>query len=324
MGTFAQKPQASSKTVSVKPATSYWAQVNRSRAANPIHHRQRAMGNQAALRQLESTRESVAPEMIARPTGPTVAALPTSGKMAGAAQDEGQDWPPMAGDGNGVDRGGTLPYRQATELVECVRIMGDEAYCRQTVLGEAPEPAASQPILHKTTVSGPISSDCGGFKWIVQWKLDKPTTKGGWVVQKVESPYDVKDCGDKAVDPTKVGGWQPSWCPYWEAWQINKGQQVTTYAEGGDLEDDTYAAPSLGSDTEGSVTVKGTAEFYEGLTLPSSFTVTNKAPAWILPTTKSAPKLSGGTGSISHNLKASWDCCSKEKAATKTTKIETV
>ena len=39
-------------------------------------------------------------------------------------------------------RGSTLPYREATELLECVRIMGEEnaAYCRQVVLGETPEP----------------------------------------------------------------------------------------------------------------------------------------------------------------------------------------
>src|ERR1044071_4850941 len=35
-------------------------------------------------------------------------------------------------------RGGTLPYREATELAKCIRIMGEESrdYCRETVLGE--------------------------------------------------------------------------------------------------------------------------------------------------------------------------------------------
>ena len=42
--------------------------------------------------------------------------------------------------------GSPLPYRQATELAECIRIMGDAnaAYCRQTVLGEAPVPSPVQ------------------------------------------------------------------------------------------------------------------------------------------------------------------------------------
>lgn len=41
----------------------------------------------------------------------------------------------------------TLPYREATELVECVRIMGEDnaAYCRQEVLGEQPQPTPPPP-----------------------------------------------------------------------------------------------------------------------------------------------------------------------------------
>lgn len=36
----------------------------------------------------------------------------------------------------------TLPYREATELIKCIRIMGEENrdYCRQEVLGEQPQP----------------------------------------------------------------------------------------------------------------------------------------------------------------------------------------
>ena len=45
-------------------------------------------------------------------------------------------------------RGSTLPFRQATELAECIRIMGQEsmAYCRQTVLGEAPPAPVAAPL----------------------------------------------------------------------------------------------------------------------------------------------------------------------------------
>lgn len=193
--------------------------------------------------------------------------------------------------------------------------------------GAAPVPvnkAATPPKLTKKTISGPTDSNCGGFNWVVQWELDKKTTKGGWVVQKVELPYSVKNCSNKAVDPKTVGGLRPGWYPIWEAWEINKNQKVTTYAEGGDLLDDTYVTPGPGGSTKGSVTVKGKAEYYEGLKLPSSFKVTNKPPAGILPVTTTAPNLTGGTGSIAHNLTANWDCCSKDKAATKKTTITTV
>jgi hypothetical protein len=67
--------------------------------------------------------------------------------------------------------------------------------------------------------------------------------------------------------------------------------------------------------------VKGTAEFYDDLTLPSSFKVTDKPPTGILPGTKSSPSLAGGTGSISHDIKAAWDCCSKDKVPTRQTKV---
>lgn len=45
----------------------------------------------------------------------------------------------------GEPEGSTLPYRQAAELVECLRIMGDEnaAFCREVVLSE--QPTARQP-----------------------------------------------------------------------------------------------------------------------------------------------------------------------------------
>ena len=146
----------------------------------------------------------------------------------------------------------------------------------------------------------------------MQWKLDKKSSLGGWVVQKVEMPHNVKDCSGVAQDPGALGGFDPAWTPYWEAWKINKNQDVTTYAEGGDVFDDTYMGPALGKGTQGDFTIKGTAEFYEGLTLPAGFTVKNAAPAWILPHTTTAPALTGGTGSIAHSLKVAWDCCTKD------------
>ena len=130
----------------------------------------------------------------------------------------------------------------------------------------------------------------------------------------------------KKVDlVAKIGLDPSSLSRYWEAWPVNPGQSTTTYAEGGDVEDDTYAFPTLGPGTKGQSGSAGQAEFYEGLTLPPSFKVTNAAPAWILPITRSTPKLKGGTGSIPHTLLATWDS-TKQDATGKpdeTTKIKT-
>ncbi len=146
--------------------------------------------------------------------------------------------------------------------------------------GPAPATPATPPRLTKTTDSGPTPTDCGGAEWVVQWLLDHPTAKGGWVVQKVETTFDVKDCAGKDLDIVKrtAGRVDPAWWPLWEAWEIHSKQKVTTYAEGGDTADDTFGMPAMGDKSKGTITIKGTAEFYDGLTLPKDFVATNKPP----------------------------------------------
>ncbi|HLB71706.1 MAG TPA: DUF4157 domain-containing protein [Candidatus Methanoperedens sp.] len=53
--------------------------------------------------------------------------------------------------------GSTLPYREATELAECIRIMGEENrdYCRAEVLGEKPEPVEEAPKWTRKHTKGP-------------------------------------------------------------------------------------------------------------------------------------------------------------------------
>jgi hypothetical protein len=180
--------------------------------------------------------------------------------------------------------------------------------------GAAVTAAASIPTLTKSTVHGPpTAGDCGAFSWTVQWKLNQKTTKGGWVVQKVELARDVKDHAGRALSPQATPNLlSPAWYPVWEAWQIHQDQDVTTYAEGGDKDDDTYGSGEA-PNTKGTQKVTGTAQFYEGLTLPAAFRVTNKAPTFILPATNSAPALAGGTGTLAHNATATWDCFGTDK-----------
>ncbi len=178
------------------------------------------------------------------------------------------------------------------------------------------DPDGLAPKLSHKTISGPTQTDCGGFKWVIQWLLDAGSPKGGWVAQHVKVTADIQDCkGNKIPLPNA------SWWPLWEAWKINKGKKVTTYAETGDFEDDTYAMPSRGDCTKGTITIEGSADFYEDLTLPPAFKVTNKLPTGILPSTQTDPKLTGGSGAISHTLTATWNCCEgKVKKTTITTK----
>ncbi|HEX5417670.1 MAG TPA: hypothetical protein VFZ25_18590 [Chloroflexota bacterium] len=175
-------------------------------------------------------------------------------------------------------------------------------------------PAPAPPGLTKKTVQGPDAHDRGGYNWVVQWELDKPSPKGGWIVQGVNVAGKIQDKDGKAI-PT---GWD-AYVPYWEAWQVHAGQKVTTYAEGGDVLDDTFSNPSYAAGSKGEVSETGTPQFYEGLTLPSSFKANGVAPAGILPATKSDPGLSGGSGVISHSIKATWDSSKGSNATTVST-----
>ncbi|HAB98266.1 MAG TPA: hypothetical protein DCE71_00385 [Parachlamydiales bacterium] len=190
---------------------------------------------------------------------------------------------------------------------------------RRSLAGCTPS-TSSPPVLRKRTVSGPTPSDCGGFSWGAQWYLDNATSStNGWIVQKVELVTNVTDCSNSPVDIAARGALNPAWYPIWEAWQVRSG---SVYVGGSTSSHraDTYGSPPVGDATKGSITVRGTAEYYDGLTLPSSFTVRNAAPAWSLPVTTSQPTLTGGTGSLAHNLTATWNCCT----TTKTTSITTV
>ena len=178
------------------------------------------------------------------------------------------------------------------------------------------DPTGTQKLTKKT-VKGPTKGNCGNFEWIIQWILHAITAKGGWVIQHVQVKFDVKDCDNKPIDVKKhtKGLLDPKWWPVWEAWKINKKQKVTTYAEKGDDQDDRYYMPEFGECTKGTITMQGSADFFEDLTLPKDFTVSNKPPTYILPATKTDPKLKGGSGAIKHNAKAEWDCCPKGTVA---------
>ena len=72
----------------------------------------------------------------------------------------------------------------------------------------------------------------------------------------------------------------------------------------------------MGAKTKGSISIKGTAEFYEGLAKPPSFKATAGSPAGMLPIVRAKPTLAGGTGAISHNLTATWDSTGGDETTT--------
>lgn len=186
-----------------------------------------------------------------------------------------------------------------------------------TTVHLSPAPAgksskATPPKLSKKTVVGPMDTiDCGGYHWAVKWNLDKPTTKGGYVVQMVASWVNVKDCKGKPVRvQDRVRSYNPKNYPFWESWKIGKNQTGT-----GKSRDDSYTwLQGVGVGTKGFIQVRGYATFYEGLTLPSSFKVVPNSPAQLAPMTRTNPNLPHGPDTVLHTLTASWDCCPGSKS----------
>lgn len=246
-----------------------------------------------------------------------------SGERAGAPGG-GREWLPITGGpplragtpGGRLNPGGTLPYREATELAECIRIMGDADYCRHEVLGD-PLP----PYLQKSTVSGPTALNNGGFSWGVQWSLANVTSHtNGWIVQHVMVTQDIEDGAGSTVTPGQGGydGLETSWYPIWEAWQVRNGQ-VFVGGTTAPHKADTYGQPPVGAGTRGTTSVVGRADFYPHLTLPASFVATHGPPAWALPVTTTDPALTGGTRALDHNLTATWDSVGGTGVTTLTT-----
>ena len=173
------------------------------------------------------------------------------------------------------------------------------------------------PKLDKQTVVGPMDTiDCGGYYWGIRWKLDRPTKKGGYVVQMVGSWVNVKDCRGRPVRvQDRVKEYNPRNYPFWEAWKIGRNQTGT----GKHIDDSYWWLQGVGEGTKGFMQVLGYANYYDGLVLPSSFKVDKNSPARLAPMTKTNPNLTGGSGPVLHTLKAEWNCC--PDSASKKTKL---
>lgn len=178
----------------------------------------------------------------------------------------------------------------------------------------APAPAVKTgpPKLSKVDVVPPMNTiDCGGYHWAIKWKLDKPTTKGGYVVQMVANWVNVKDCKGRPFRvQDRVKSYNPKNYPFWEAWKIGKNQTGT-----GKSRDDAYTwLQGVGKGTKGFMQVRGYATYYDGLTLPGSFKVNLNSPAHLAPMTTTNPNLPHGPDTVLHTLTANWNCCPGSKS----------
>ena len=170
--------------------------------------------------------------------------------------------------------------------------------------GESASKGESKKV-KKTELGAPTAGECGAYSWKVRFSVenaDDSTT--GYIVQKIDVKYNRTDCDGKDKPVTGMGTF-----PYWEAWGVRGGKVFI-----GDTADahnaDTYSDRTMGDGTKGSIVIKGTPEFFPNVTLPAHMKANNPdTQAGSLRSSTTDPALAGGTGSISHNLTANWNCC---------------
>ena len=92
-----------------------------------------------------------------------------------------------------------------------------------------PSPVSTQK-LNLEVIKWPKGALCGDFAddggWIIQWKLSEPSPKGGWIIQRIETTVDVKDCKGNVVRNHPLIP-QNGKIIYWETWRVNAGQKIT-------------------------------------------------------------------------------------------------
>ena len=101
--------------------------------------------------------------------------------------------------------GPTLPYREATELAKCIRIMGDAntAYCRQTVLGEPSTVTIPSPSSGASTATGATKPGKGATSKSCQYSVIYANPKEvdcdtAWKAEKGKAPPEPV-CGKRVV-----------------------------------------------------------------------------------------------------------------------------
>jgi len=229
---------------------------------------------------------------------------------------------PLAVDGifGPLTRSAVVEFQGANDLVPD-GIIGPLTWGVLDQGGTGPTPTATQPTLQKSTVSGPTTVNNGGYTWSARWSLQNANnTTNGWIVQRLLVRQNVMDAGSAAVTPGQgiYGGFPASWTPYWEGWQV-RGGNIFVGKTTAPHNADTYSQGPVGEQTQGTTEELGQADFYPGITTPESWPVSNAAPAYALPMTRSDPGLTGGTGELDHNLTATWNGVTGDGRTTTTT-----
>lgn len=173
--------------------------------------------------------------------------------------------------------------------------------------------AVANPKLQVTTVKGPTKYICGGALWWVKFKLDKPSPKGGIIVQEVTFQQKIeKKCPRNYATLNTT---------YWEAWVVKPGKSRTIYHPKYNR-DDQFQVP-MRPQSKGYNITKGKIKFFEGVKLPKDFKPKSIRTAGILPATKKKPAFWTAANlkdAQDRSLSTKWDCCDGKSESVLTVK----
>jgi hypothetical protein len=186
---------------------------------------------------------------------------------------------------------------------------GDNAKAETGTKGEGKK-------VKKTELGDPVEGQCGAYSWKVRFSVENAdNATNGYIVQKIDAKYTRTTC-EGADKP--VGG--IGTFPYWEAWGVRSGK-VYIGDTNQEHNADTYSDDSMGDSTKGSIVVTGVPEFFPNAVLPAHMKADNPdTQAHSLRSSTQDPGLANGTGSIAHNLTATWECCGAHDKKTHVTK----
>jgi hypothetical protein len=147
--------------------------------------------------------------------------------------------------------------------------------------------------LTTVTISETPPGENGGTQIVREWHLDADSIAGGYVVQKLRATIIAKDSqGNVIVNTDKT---------FWEAFQVYPGESVARF-------NDTFFFGGASSPMQsGNIRWSGQAAFFEGLKLPSQFSVDNVPEAGRAPSSPVDPKLgTPSTNVISFDYSTKW------------------
>jgi len=315
MRTFSEKSKSTQKTTSAKSAIPSRSHIGQSHEVSSILQLQRMIGNQAVQRLLEvntgdARENSTATDTEIARFGNDSSRIPlySNGEQRASSRGEGGE----TIDPETVERDGMraeYPVDFAGPLQP-----GDTRAVPYDFVGPLEPDVARSSSFHPTmtvVTAGRATSRCGGFEHKVRWGIPAGANSAtGWIVQKVNIQFDVKDCNDRPVTPHPIDN--PAHYPFWEAWEFTRGGNVWVGPASGRTahSGDTFSGSDYGPGTKGKISLIGEVKGITGFTLPAGMTVRNTFPAWALPYTRTQPAQFASTlAGASHVVTSEWNCC---------------